>query len=149
MVVTSHKSHGWNARFWLVESKNTALWLVRTNRSHHHYLMIMVMIIIPVKGRQKNLLWCVGILLCPNHLQVTDKSRKKTRKWSGTQGIILSCVIKYRWIIITRMRPISNHLIKMEHNHAYNSNSFCTWIKVVFPCRASFWLSILNLFFSH
>ena len=58
----------------------------------------MVMIIIPVKGRQKNLMWCMEILLCPNHLQVTDRrSRKKTRKCSGTQeGIILSCVIKNR-----------------------------------------------------
>ena len=27
-IVTSHKSHGWNARFWLVERKFAALWLV-------------------------------------------------------------------------------------------------------------------------
>ena len=26
-IVTSNKSHGWNARFWLVERKNAALWL--------------------------------------------------------------------------------------------------------------------------
>ena len=67
------------------------------------------------------------------------------------EKVIFSCVIKYRWITIIPMRPISNHLIKMEHmhNHAYNSNTFSTWIMVVFPCRASFWLSILNLFFFH
>ena len=40
----------------------------------------MVIIILPVKGRQKNLLWCMGILLCPNHLQLTDKIWKKKKK---------------------------------------------------------------------
>lgn len=51
------------------------------------------------------------------------KKQNKTRKWSGTQeSIIFGCVMKYRWIIIIRMRPVSNHLIKMEHNRAYNSN---------------------------
>ena len=37
----------------------------------------MVMIIVQVKGTQKNLLWCMGILLWPNHLQVKDKIWKK------------------------------------------------------------------------
>ena len=32
-----NKSHGWNARFWLVEKKFAALWLVRTYRGHYHY----------------------------------------------------------------------------------------------------------------
>ena len=36
-IVTSHKSHGWNARFWLVEKTYAALWLVRTYSSHHYY----------------------------------------------------------------------------------------------------------------
>ena len=36
-IVTSHKSHGWNARFWLVERKFAALWLVSTPRGHYHY----------------------------------------------------------------------------------------------------------------
>ena len=36
-IVTSQKSHGLNARFWLVETKFAALWLVRTYRSHHDY----------------------------------------------------------------------------------------------------------------
>ena len=36
-IVTSHKSHGWNARFWLVETNFAALWLVRTYRGHYHY----------------------------------------------------------------------------------------------------------------
>ena len=42
----------------------------------------MVMIIVQVKGTQKNLLWCMGILLCPNHLQVKDKiwTKKKGKK---------------------------------------------------------------------
>ena len=41
----------------------------------------MVMIIVQVKGTQKNLLWCMGILLCLNHLQVKDKIWKtKTKK---------------------------------------------------------------------
>ena len=35
--VTSHKSHGLNTRFWLVEIKSAALWLVRTYRGHIHY----------------------------------------------------------------------------------------------------------------
>ena len=108
----------------------------------------MVMIIMPVKGRQKNLLWCMGSYgntsmpksLTSNRQNLEKKKKKKkrkkkTRKWS------FGSVIKYRWIIIIRMRPISNHLIKMEHNHAY-SNAFSTWVKFVFPCRASFWLSI-------
>ena len=33
-----NKSHGWNARFWLVETNFAALWLVRTNKSHYDYL---------------------------------------------------------------------------------------------------------------
>lgn len=48
--------------------------------------------------------------------QNLNKKKKKTRKWSGTQ----------EGIIIIRMRPVSNHLIKMEHNRAYNSNAFST-----------------------
>ena len=36
-IVTSHKSHGWNARFWLVERKFAALWLVSPQRGHHDY----------------------------------------------------------------------------------------------------------------
>ena len=36
-IVTSQKSHGWNARFWLVERKFAALWLVTTYCSHHDY----------------------------------------------------------------------------------------------------------------
>lgn len=43
----------------------------------------MVMIIVQVKGTQKNLLWCMGILLCLNHLQVKDKiwkTKTKTKK---------------------------------------------------------------------
>ena len=32
-----NKSHGWNARFWLVERKFAALWLVRTSCSHYDY----------------------------------------------------------------------------------------------------------------
>ena len=36
-IVTSHKSHGRNARFWLVERKFAALWLVTTYWSHHDY----------------------------------------------------------------------------------------------------------------
>ena len=36
-IVTSHKSHGWNARFWLVETKFAALWLVTPYWGHHDY----------------------------------------------------------------------------------------------------------------
>ena len=32
-----NKSHGLNARFWLVEKIFAALWLVRTYRGHLHY----------------------------------------------------------------------------------------------------------------
>ena len=45
----------------------------------------MVMIIVQVKGTQKNLLWCMGILLCPNHLQVKDKIWKKKKHENGVQ----------------------------------------------------------------
>ena len=40
-IVTSHKSHGWNARFWLVERKFAALWLVRTQRGQYHYYYML------------------------------------------------------------------------------------------------------------
>ena len=43
-IVTSHKSHGLNTRCWLVDSKNTALWLVTAYRSLHHYLYIYIYI---------------------------------------------------------------------------------------------------------
>ena len=36
-IVTSHKSHGRNARFWLVERNFAALWLVRTYSSLYDY----------------------------------------------------------------------------------------------------------------
>ena len=36
-----NKSHGWNARFWLVETKFAALWLVTTMRSQLHYSSIL------------------------------------------------------------------------------------------------------------
>ena len=36
-IVTSAWSHGRNARFWLVEKKFAALWLVSTYCSHHYY----------------------------------------------------------------------------------------------------------------
>ena len=42
------------------------------------------MIIVQVKGTQKKLLWCMGILLCPNHLQVKDKIWKKKHE-NGVQ----------------------------------------------------------------
>ena len=47
----------------------------------------MVMIIVQVKGTQKNLLWCMGILLCPNHLQVKDKLRKKKTTKKHENGV--------------------------------------------------------------
>ena len=49
----------------------------------------MVMIIVQVKGTQKNLLWCMGILLCPNHLQVKDKiwTKKKKKKKKRENGV--------------------------------------------------------------
>lgn len=47
----------------------------------------MVMIIVQVKGTQKNLLWCMGILLCPNHLQVKEKSWKKTKTKKRENGV--------------------------------------------------------------
>ena len=55
--------------------------------------MIMVMIIIPVKGRRKNLLWCMGILLCPNHLQVTDTIWKKKKKKHDNGVLVVSLSI--------------------------------------------------------
>ena len=40
-IVTSPKSHGWNARFWLVESKFPALWLVTDYCSHVYYSWLL------------------------------------------------------------------------------------------------------------
>ena len=39
-IVTSHKSHGPNARCWLVERNFAALWLVDTYCSHYYYFCI-------------------------------------------------------------------------------------------------------------
>ena len=49
----------------------------------------MVMIIVQAKGTQKNLLWCMGILLCPNHLQVKGKiwKKKKTKTKKHENGV--------------------------------------------------------------
>ena len=47
----------------------------------------MVMIIVQAKGTQKNLLWCMGILLCPNYLQVKDKLWKKTTTKKHENGV--------------------------------------------------------------
>ena len=47
----------------------------------------MVMIIVQVKGTQKNLLWCMGILLWPNHLQVKDKIWKKIKTKKRENGV--------------------------------------------------------------
>ena len=35
-----NKSHGRNARFWLVEKNVAALWLVSTPRGHYHYWFV-------------------------------------------------------------------------------------------------------------
>ena len=40
--LTSQKSHGRNARFWLVETKFAALWLVTDYRGHHDYWPLLV-----------------------------------------------------------------------------------------------------------
>ena len=40
-IVTSHKSHGRNARFWLVERNFAALWLVRTYSSLYDYWQLL------------------------------------------------------------------------------------------------------------
>ena len=75
----------------------------------------------------------MGILLCPNHLRVTDKIRKKTRKWNGTQESIFFLAL--------------SSSIKKEHNYAY-SNAFglrlCSLVAAV--SDVLFWI---RLFFSH
>ena len=116
----------------------------------------MVIIILPVKGRQKNLLWCMGILLCPNHLQLTDKIWKKKKKkrktkmeWNTRKSILavslsigeslsfqwgLFQTIWLKWSTCTIMLIIQIHLA--------HELWLCSLV-------ASFWLSILNLFFFH
>ena len=47
----------------------------------------MVMKIVEVKGTQKKLLWCMGILLCPNHLQEKNKKKKKKTTKKHENGV--------------------------------------------------------------